>query len=170
MSRNRSPKLTAQPVPDPTVELEAQPVTTTASLAACAGVPPDVPLAAEVQDAVDLFAGPRVKLEQELEEDLRQDLEDLQQKRWARAQDAKEEQLRLAAYLDELLLADQRKTIDLAGLREALKSLIGILAQKLRELQSASSGLGVCDNLQAERSYLGDLLSMALGKLRELGG
>jgi hypothetical protein len=161
MSLDRSPKPTAQPVPDPTVELEVQPVTTAASLAACAGVTLDVTLAAEVPMGADLFAGPRVKLELELEKDLRQDLEDLQQKRWARAQDAKEEQLRLAAYLEELFID---------GLIAGLESLIGFLKKKIENLSSAPSGLRGWSNHQGELTYLKSLQESAQAKLNELRG
>lgn len=104
---------------------------------------------------------PRVKLEAELEEDLRQDLEDLQQRRWAVAQDAKEKQLRLAAYLDELFRAGMRKELD---------DLIRFLKKKIEALPSASSGVGPWSNLQAERTYLEGLLGVAEQQLREFGG
>lgn len=97
----------------------------------------------------------------QLEADLRQDLENLRLKRIAQAKDAKEANLRLAVYLEELFIE---------GLIEELESLIGFLMKKIENLPSASSGLSVWSNHQAERTYLEGLLGVAQKQLSELGG
>lgn len=161
MSIKRGPKSSAPSAPDRTSDPEADTVQTAASLEEATTIRLDSQVAAVVSEGVDLSKDPRVKLEQELEEDLRQDLEVRQQKGQAQTRDAEKKQLRLAIYRDELFRA---------GLRKELESLIGFLKKKIDSLPGASSGLRLWSNLQAERTYLEGLLGVAEKQLSELGG
>lgn len=160
MSLKHRPKPAAPSVPDQPSKSEAAPVQTAASTKDSSTVSLDAPQCAKKPTAAGRrsFYG---KSWDQLEADLHQDLEDLRLKRIAQALDAKEAQLRLAIYLEELFIE---------GLIVELESLIGFLETKIEDLPGASSGLRIWDSRLAERTYLVGLRDSAQAKLNKLRG
>lgn len=160
MSLKHRPKPATHSVPDQPGEPEAPPVQTASSTKDSSTVSLDAPQCAKKPTAAGLRSFYEKSWDQ-LEADLRQDLEDLRLKRIVLALDAREAQLRLAVYLEELFIE---------GLIVELKSLIGFLKKKIEDLPGPSSGLRIWDSRLAERTYLVGLRDSAQAKLNKLRG